>query len=220
MKKLIIFDIDKTLIKSSPSRKVAFSDGFKKVYGVDADYSTVSRHGMTDQQIIIEVLKRSGIDEKIIIAKLKECMDIMSKSYEKNNKKDEIILFDDVKKTLDALSKNGNILGLATGNLESIAWSKLKKAGINKYFSIGGFGSDDANKTNIAKIAIKKAEEKFNIKFEEIFLVGDSPQDITAGKGVNIKTIGVTTSIYNKEDLERAGADYVVPDLKRILEVI
>jgi phosphoglycolate phosphatase len=219
MSKLVLFDIDKTLIKSSSAWR--FSEAFKKVYGVDTNISIINHHGMTDQQIIIEVLKKNGIDEKIIVSKLKEYMTEMVDSYKKSGEKDEIILLGDVKESIDALIKKGDIvLGLVTGILESIAWAKLKKAGIDGYFSVGGFGSDDINRANLVRLAVKKAEDKFGIKFDTVFLVGDAPQDMKAGKEAGVKTAGVTTGIYTKKDLEKAGADYIMAGLKGLLGII
>ncbi len=193
MNKLILFDIDKTLIKSSSGHKVAFSEAFKKVYGIDTNIGIINHHGMTE----------------------------MVESYKKVSEKDEVILLNDVKETLDALRKKGDILfGLVTGNLEPIARSKLKKVKIDNYFLAGGFGSDDINRTNLVRLAVKRAENKFNVKFDIILLVGDAPLDMKAGKEVKIKTVGVTTGIYTKEELEKAGADYVIENLKGLLEIV
>ncbi len=168
MNTLVLFDIDKTLIKSSSGHKLSFSDAFKKVFSVDTNIDIINHHGMTDQQIIIEVLKKNGVDEESIKSKLKECIDAMVESYEKISGEDKVILLDDVKESLDELNEKSYILGLVTGNLEPIAWSKLKKAGIDGYFSVGGFGSDDINRANLVRLAIKRARDEFNIDFDII----------------------------------------------------
>ena len=221
MSKLVLFDIDKTLLKSSNGHRLAFAEAFKKVYRVNTNINVINHHGMTDQQIIIEVLKKNGIKEKEIKSKLKNCMAEMVEFYKKISGEDEVILLSDVRETLDALRKEGNILfGLVTGNLEPIAWGKLNKVGIDSYFIAGGFGSDDINRTNLIKLAVKRAEDKFSIQFNDIFLVGDTPSDIRAGKEAKVKTVGVATGIYTKGELKRAGADYVVTNLKGLLEII
>ena len=55
--KLALFDVDKTLIRVSKGHSTAFSIAFKIVYGIDAKIDEIDHHGMTDQQVIIEVLK-------------------------------------------------------------------------------------------------------------------------------------------------------------------
>jgi len=104
-------------------------------------------------------------------------------------------------------------LGLITGNLKEIAMAKLKLAGIEHYFSFGGFG-DNLNRDDTAREAIKNKED------DEIFLVGDTPLDILAGKEIGAKTIGITTGIYSAKELKDVGADIVVDNLKQLGEIL
>jgi phosphoglycolate phosphatase-like HAD superfamily hydrolase len=224
MNKLILFDIDRTLIFNSKAHHKAFSEAFKKVYGVDTSIEIINHHGMTDQQIIIEVLKKNGLRAKEIKPKIKECMKVMVDSFNEFIENEKIVSLDGIQNLLDALNKNGFLMGLVTGNLEDIARGKLKKAGINHYFKVGGFGSDDIKRVNLVKLAIKRAEKNFSFKSNNnVFLIGDAPQDMKAGKEARVKTIGVTTGIYSKEQLKNAGADFVVANLKdknKILKLI
>lgn len=215
MDKLVLFDMDQTLIESSKGHDTAFSEAFRKVYGVDTTIDIINHHGMTDQQIITEVLKKNGLDEKTIESKLEECMKVMIDSFNEIVNSDEIILLDGVQELLEELNRNNVLMGLITGNLEPIARGKLKKVGLNHYFKVGGFGNDDINRTNLVKLAIKRTEENLNFKFNNnVFLFGDTPQGMKAGKEVGIKTIGVTTGVYSKKQLKDAGADFVVVNLK------
>ena len=90
--------------------------------------------------------------------------------------------------------------------------------------NIGGFGNDDINRTNLVKLAIKRARNNFSFKSNNnVLLIGDAPQDMKAGKEAGIKTIGVTTGIYSREQLKDAGADFIVSSLKEknaILKII
>ncbi|MDO8503546.1 MAG: HAD family hydrolase [bacterium] len=213
MNKLVLFDIDRTLLIGDGSGHPRFSKAFKEVYGVDTDINVIDHHGMTDKQIIIEVLKKNGLDESIIKSKLESCADRTVDFFKENIGSQKIILLDGVEELLERLLKDGVFLGLVTGNLEPIARSKLEKVGISDYFKVGGFGSDDINRANLVKIAIKRAEENFNSKFD-VFLVGDTPRDILAGKEAQVRTIGVATGIHSLEQLENSGADFVLEDLK------
>lgn len=222
--KLILFDIDKTLISGSRSHRKAFSDAFKIVYEIDTTIDIINHHGMTDQQIIIEVLKKNGLSEEKIKPKLDYCIKTMINSFSKIIKDDEIVVLDGVCELLKELNQRNVLMGLVTGNLEPIARGKLEKASLNHYFKIGGFGSDDINRSNLVRLAIKRAKENFNFKSNNnIFLFGDAPQDMKAGKEAGIKTIGVTTGIYSREQLENAGADFIFENLKdtnQILKII
>jgi len=224
MNKLVLFDIDKTLISGNRSHIAAFSEAFKRVYGLDADIAIINHHGMTDQQIIIEVLKKKGLGESEIKSKLENCMKAMVESFNEIISSDEIIILAGVRELLRKLDENNILMGLVTGNLELIARGKLKKVGLNNYFKIGGFGSDDKNRTNLVNLAIKRAEENAGFTFNNnVFLFGDTPRDIEAAQEAGVKTIGVATGIYSEEQLKDAGADFVLgnlKDAKKVLEII
>ena len=213
--KLVLFDIDKTLLKGTRGHHLAFSDAFKKVYGVNTDIDIIEHDGMTDQQIIIEVLKKNDIAETVIKSKMTECMALMVDYFSNVIKDEKIIILDGVPELLEELKRNNILLGLVTGNLEAIARAKLIKIGLNHFFKFGGFGSDDVDRSNLVKLAIKRAENNFNFNFDNnVFLAGDTAKDMEAGRKAQVKNIGVATGKYSREQLEAAGADFTVPNLK------
>lgn len=215
MNKLTLFDIDGTLIKGTKGHKAAFSKAFKKVYGVDTSINIINTYGMTDQQIMIDVLKKKGLKESDIKPKLKECMKVSVDYFSKIVDSEEIAVLDGVRELLEELHKRNVLMGLVTGNLEPIAKGKLKRVGLDHYFKLGGFGSDDINRTNLVRIAIKRANDNFGFELDDnVFILGDTPKDIKAGKEAGVKTIGVATTIYSKEQLKHAGADFVLDNLK------
>jgi len=222
--KLILFDIDHTLINGAEGHRLAFHEGFRIVYGVETTIDIIDYLGMTDKEIIYEVLKIHGFDEKIIASKLQECMDIMVDVFNRVASNYLIKVLGGVKELLNELNTHHVLVGLATGNIEPIAWKKMQIVRLDSYFSLGGFGSDDRKRSNIIRLAIKRAEEKFNFKFNNnVYIFGDTPRDIYAGKEAHIKTIGVATGRFTEEQLIKAGADFVFQDLKdtaRVLKVV
>ncbi len=83
MSKLFLFDIDNTLIRSKHSHSASFSFCFEKIYNIQADISIINHSGMTDMEIIAEVLRKKGLKNNIIFEKIKLCMDCMYKYFEK-----------------------------------------------------------------------------------------------------------------------------------------
>ena len=221
MRKLVLFDIDKTLIRSSKAHLRAFSEAFKKVYGVNTGIDIVEHHGMTDQQTIIEVLEKRGLDDETIHSKLEKCMKVMVDSFNKVIDSDDVDVLSGARQLLEKLGKHNILMGLVTGNLEPIALGKLKKVKLDSYFKIGGFGNESMNRTNLVKLAIEKAKKKFDLRIDNnVFLFGDTPRDMIAGKEAGIRTIGVTTGVYSKLQLENAGADFVLKSLEDTNEVL
>ena len=222
MNRLVLFDVDRTLIGRSQCHHDAFSYAFKKVYDVDVDIRIINYGGMTDPDIAIHVLRKIGLNEDEIISKLDQCMDTIVDYFQKNVNKDKIPILPGVNDLLELLMNNGTLLGLVTGNLEPIAWGKLKSINIDHYFKLGGFGSDNINRTELVKIAVKKAIDNFNFN-GTTFVIGDTPRDIKAGFEANAKTIGIATGTYSVKELEDYGADFVFEDLENkeeILEVL
>lgn len=219
MDKLVLFDIDKTLIKSAKEHHNAFSVAFKNVFGLDVDIDIIEHAGMTDWQIITEVLKQKGVAEEEIKSKISQCMEEIVKYFKEAVKDAKVEILPGVKNLLPKLKKNNVLIGLVTGNLEQVARAKLAKIGLDDYFKVGGFGSDDIDRTNLVKIAVKKAQEEFNFK-GDIFLVGDAPRDMYAGKAAGVKNIGVATGKFSIDELRSAGADFAIPNLENTEEIL
>jgi len=223
MQKLILFDIDGTLLKGSTSslHSRAFNEAIKKVFGIDCDIHTINPAGKTDQQIIIEVLISKEIREESVREKIKEVMKEMIAIFESNVGTEEIVIAEGVKDLLEELSKNNMLIGLLTGNLEPIAMAKMKKVGLDSYFKLGGFGSDDEVRANLIKIAINRAKDKFGFEYDNnVFVIGDTPLDIKAGKEAGIRTIGIAAGKYSVEELRKENPDFIFDNLSHKEELL
>lgn len=221
--KLALFDIDGTLMKGSKLKdEIALPQAIEKTYGLKVDIDVINRHGMTDPLIIIEVLKKHGLDESAILPKLEECEKTLAGIFAENIKNDELGVFPGVDESLGQLESHGVLLGLVTGNLEPIARLEMERIGLNRYFRLGGFGSDSGNRTELVRLAIKRAKESFGF-YGDVFLFGDTPKDIKAGLEAKVNTVGVATEIYSMEELKEAGADFVLENLRnpaKVLEIV
>jgi phosphoglycolate phosphatase-like HAD superfamily hydrolase len=216
MNPLVLFDIDKTLIDRSECHHQAFIHAFWKVYGVDTSVEVISYHGKTDPQIMHEVLLAEGLTENDICPFKNDFLNSMSKYFVANVKYDKIKVMDGAVALLKALENRKVLLGLITGNIETIAYSKLNHVDLGHYFKLGGFGSDSYYRPNLVLKAIKRAENDFGFvrNKNNVFVVGDTPLDVAAGLKAGILTIGVASGEYSKDDLKNSGANFVLDDLK------
>lgn len=222
MNKLVLFDIDKTLIGGAVKHRETFKLAFKQVYGVDAGLDTINTYGMTDREALIEILKVKGLSENQIFEKMHEAVRIITENYKDLDDKG-IHALPGTKELLKTL-RGKVILGLVTGNMKAVAYGKLKYVGFDKYFKFGGFGDDALDRADLLRIAIRRAVKKYNFKFNNnVYHFGDTPRDVEIGTQKGITSIGVATGIYSKEELKKAGADYVLDNLKntkKVLEII
>lgn len=221
MNKLILFDIDGTLVTGKTGHKQAFINGFKEVFDLETELDWDSVQGMTDQQVITTILLRHGFQEEEIKRKMPACLVVMEKSFQKSILTSEVKILDGVVELLSNLKANNHILGLVTGNLIAIAKAKLGKVGLWEFFDVGGFGSDDFYRVNLVKLAIQRAGEKHNFVWDKnVILFGDTPLDIKAGQEVGVATIGVTTGVHARKDLENIGASAVVDSFENVNDVL
>ena len=109
------------------------------------------------------------------------------------------------------------MLGLATGNMEVGARIKLERGGLNPYFSFGGFGSDSESRAALVRKGAEAAARKCGsaIQAGDVFVIGDTPRDIEAGKDAGFRTVGVGTGSYSPDQLLESGATFAIADFQQ-----
>ena len=214
MKGTLLFDIDNTLLKGSKSHRQAFKEGFTQVFGIHGDVEAINPHGKTDRQIIMEVLSKNGVDGETADKKLDECMGVMTRVFIELVKHEQLIVLNGVAELLGLLKSYPLLIGLVTGNLEPIAWEKLQRTGLIKYFLFGGFGSDHRVRSRLVAIAIERAQALcIKAVSYPVFLIGDTPRDILAGREAGVHTVAVATGAFTQDELQRHEPDIVLPGL-------
>jgi phosphoglycolate phosphatase-like HAD superfamily hydrolase len=116
---------------------------------------------------------------------------------------------------LDRLVGEGRLVGLITGNTEPAAHIKLARGNLNGYFAFGGYGSDADERVDVCRKALDRAQVAANGALDRStsIAVGDTPRDVEAGHGAEIKVVGVATGTYSVPQLREAGADWAVATL-------
>jgi len=211
--RLILFDIDGTLIDSGGAGTRSLDLALKELFSIDKAFEGISMAGKTDTQIIREGLSKhripeDGSVENVIRSYLKHLKN------EINNKRKHVK--PGIYETLDKLMPLQDTgLGLLTGNLEQGARIKLRPFGLNEYFPSGAFGSDDEDRNNLLPIAVNRFEGLSRVKIEihDCVIVGDTPRDVECAHIYGAICIAVATGPYAADDLIKAGADYVLEDL-------
>jgi phosphoglycolate phosphatase len=119
-------------------------------------------------------------------------------------------VFPGVHELLGGLVAAGHLLGLTTGNIEAAAHIKIARAGLNRYFAFGGYGSDSPHRGELTKIAIQRAATILKAQPEQAYVVGDTPRDIEAAHYAGAVAVGVATGHYTVEQLRDAGAEFAL----------
>jgi len=214
-RKLVLFDVDGTLITRCRVHEESFSVAFRKVLGIELGEKDTGSAGQTDRKIVTELMRKKGLDEKTIRSGVGHVFAAMSKHVEGNIKKDNSFHeIPHVMELLVELEKRGDILGLVTGNVEKIARLKLQKLGLLDFFEVGAFGNTSEKRSDLAMKAIKGAERKFKTKIDkkDVFVIGDTPRDIESGKETGVRTIAMATGPFTLFELKKHNPDYAFAD--------
>jgi len=209
MCKLLIWDIDGTLLHCGGSGKNALEKTFEERYSISKAFEAVQMAGKMDKNILEEALEKNNLSNEDVHEIISHYGVNLRKELESNK---EFKLLQNIKINLHKLSKDNRIYNvIATGNSEVGGILKLKKAGLDEYFSLGSFGNNFTKRRILVKNAINIARFSYDVDFkkENIYMIGDTPDDILAGKENGIKTIGVATGGYSKEKLAINKPDYL-----------
>lgn len=213
--KLILFDIDGTLLDSGGAGTRSLDYAFRELFSLDNAFREINMAGKTDLQIINECLAKHGLEpdngtvDGVIASYLKHL------SIEINNNGKH--LKPGIREALSVLCSMSTrcALGLLTGNIEQGARIKLDPFDLNGYFPSGAFGSDDEDRNKLLPFALRRFEELCGKKIDprDCVVVGDTPRDVYCAKPYGAACIGVATGHYRAEALISAGADAVFNDL-------
>jgi phosphoglycolate phosphatase-like HAD superfamily hydrolase len=209
---LFLFDIDGTLIHSGGAGIAALEDAFQEVLRLPRAMAGVICDGMTDPAIVRGVLAPHRLDSELNIRKvLQRYTQSLARRVRESTR---FRILPRVVEALDFLSRRPDLrLGLATGNLEAGAWTKLKLAGLDRFFDFGGFGSDAEERSELVRRAIERGRQRSGDPRAAAVVIGDTPRDIQAAHQAGARALGVASGRYDVTALSAAGADWTLPDL-------
>lgn len=221
MTRLVLFDIDGTILSSDGAAARAFRTALETVFGTSGPLKGYSFAGRTDPQIARDLLTMGGLSEERIATGLDEVWDLYTGLLVEEFRSVRATVYPGVAELIDRLERASDlaVLGLLTGNLAEGARLKLESAGIGfDRFRIGAFGSDHHDRRELPAIAIDRAERALGHRFtgKSVVIVGDTPHDISCGEHLGVRTIAVATGSYSADDLARCGPDVVFEDLSDI----
>ncbi len=221
--KLIIFDIDGTLMLSGPVIRQIFGAAFGKACGKPAVLDGIPFAGKTDRGIFRMVLSISGVEgdfEAMFSSFVKEFLRELRQVYPRARGPH---LMPGIRDLLDSLEeRDGVALALGTGNIQESASIKIGRFDLMKYFPVGGFGDRCETRAEVFREAIRKAGEQYHWDESpgKTWVVGDTPADIQAARECGIRVLAVATGPHSVEELERLSPDAVLPDLRNTAEVV
>jgi phosphoglycolate phosphatase len=208
----VLFDIDGTLISTGGAGAIAWRCAFEELHGTPLDIREVTESGMTDPEVgqvaLRNILGRDP-DPRELAAAIGHYLRHLSSVVDEAA---EYRVMPGIEELLERLVDGGHLLGLTTGNVEAAAHIKLARAGLNRFFSFGGYGSDSKERAELTRCALRRGElvSGGTLSADVSISVGDTPRDVAAGHGAGIEVIGVATGNFTVEQLRAAGADHAL----------
>jgi phosphoglycolate phosphatase-like HAD superfamily hydrolase len=215
--KLVLFDIDGTILWSDGAGRRAMTAALTHVFG-SAGPTDYRYDGKTDPQIVRDLMRLEGHAEEVIDERMAPIIEHYLLGLERELAEGlHTHLFEGVPELLDALeARDDMVLGLLTGNLRAGAALKLRSAGIDMArFRIGAFGSDHHHRPELPAIAQRRAREELGLEIPgtAMVVIGDTPADIECGRAIGARAVGVATGRYTVEELASHAPMAVFPTL-------
>lgn len=213
---MVLFDIDGTLLRrSGPHHRQVLEDAVRLVTGWEVSVDGIPVQGMLDNSILIEMMERAGVASELIRRRLPAIVEKAQNLYVRRCPDLRSKLCPGVRAVLARLRRRGVPMGLVTGNLTRIGWTKMRRAGLDACFDFGAFGEQASSRAELARRAIREARRTGRIgAFSSITLVGDHPNDILAARANGIRAIAVATGLSPPGELATHHPDFLLADLR------
>lgn len=218
MRRLLLFDVDGTLVHVDGAGREALRTAMTAVYGVTGPVDSFDFHGRTDPEIVRGLLRAAGLEDAAIDRGLDPLWERYFEGLDRElgSRRERLRTCPGVPALLELLKADGRFLsGLVTGNVEGGARRKLRACGLDGAFPFGAYGSDSERRSDLPPLAVRRARERTGREFrsEEVWVIGDTPLDIACARASGMRAVAVATGRHDPEALAAHGPDALFPDL-------
>lgn len=215
---LILWDIDHTLVSIHGVSREIYARAFGQVTGRQMEH-LADMTGRTERAIITETLTLNGVDPDTSFDAFYIALGDAARYLEGAMRTNGEVL-PGTAEAIALFADEGYVQSVVTGNIRSIAVTKLEAFGLHNHidFEVGGYGDDGSDRAELVRLAIERTEAKYNhgFKAEYAIVIGDTPHDIRGALDNGVLAVGVATGSSYIDELVAAGADIVLPDLRDI----
>ncbi|HET9766093.1 MAG TPA: HAD family hydrolase [Thermoanaerobaculia bacterium] len=219
--RLLLFDIDGTLLRCGPQVRVLFAEALHEVFGTAGDLDRYDFSGKTDPLIVRELMTGAGVSHDEVRARMPLMRDAYAGRIEERLGAVEVI--PGAAEALAALAGRRDVaVGLLTGNWRRGAGAKLRRGGLEGRFAFGAYGDDGEDRACLPPLAIERARAATGYPFTaaDALIIGDSVEDVRCALACDVPLLAVASGWTTPERLRAAGATEVVTRLDAALERI
>jgi phosphoglycolate phosphatase-like HAD superfamily hydrolase len=226
LSRLVLFDVDGTLLWPDGAGRASMKAALESVYGTAGPIESHAFGGRTDRDTVYTLLHGAGLPDTLIW----ERFDQFAVSMEAELKRRLALKLHDIRPCpgaqhlVSVLADRKDVLvGLVTGNLEPIAFLKLRAAGFDtSLFQVGAYGTESFDRAGLPPLAVERAARITGVTFrgKQIVIVGDTPADVTCGLSLGARSIAVGTGWCERAELEAVSPDFYFQDLSDVEAVL
>ena len=215
--KIVLFDVDGTLLWTDGAGRRAIHRALRDVLGIEHPAASFRFDGRTDPEIVRLLAAAAGREHGpgVVGDVLARYVTLLDDELSRPGHKTTV--YPGIFELVAALERRPDcVVGLLTGNVAEGARLKLRSGGLDiARFRVGAFGSDHEERSELPPIAQRRARETLGVDVEgkDVVIIGDTPADVTCGRAIGARSIGVATGSYAVDDLLAAGADAAFADL-------
>lgn len=213
--KLVLFDIDGTMINTGGAALRAVNSVFLTLYGVPDAIDGIRAAGRTDPAILMDIFRKHlGRDYEPPEAARVFGLYIEQLTAQIDAAGGYLVLPGIPELLRELAARSGLALGIATGNIERGARVKMGPSGLMGFFGFGGYGSDSEDRDVVVAMAIERGRALMPAgeTLEEVFVIGDTHLDILSARASGARTVAVATGIETAAELEAHGPDHLFED--------
>jgi phosphoglycolate phosphatase len=218
--RLVLFDIDGTILTARGAGRRALAAALIQVYGTAGDIERYDLRGRTDPRIVFDLMEATGLARPAVHERLGDCFEAYARGLaaEVGDGSGVVTLpgIADLVRRLHGAPEA--LVGLLTGNIEAGARIKLEPTGLSPYFRLGAYGSDHVDRKQLPSLAARRAQALTGQIFapDKVVVIGDTPHDIECARHFGAVAVAVATGMYPREALEAERPDLLFDDFSDV----
>lgn len=220
MRRLLLFDIDGTLVDTDGAGREALRRALREVFGETGPIDSFDFHGRTDPGIVRGLMRAAGRPREEVAASLRSVwsvyLEALGEELERRRRAGRVTPYPGVLELLERTARDDRFaLALVTGNLAAGAWKKLDAAELAHHFAFGAFGSDSARREELPPLALRRAGRQLGREYApgQAVVIGDTPEDVRCARAAGTRAVTVATGRHGREELVEHRPDHAFEDL-------
>lgn len=222
--KLVLFDVDGTLLSAAGAGRRALERALRETFGTAGPIERYDFRGSTDAQIVRDLLEAAGVEAAEIDRRQAELFACYAAHLAAEvGAGERVTLYPGVGALVEALDRTpGCVVGLLTGNIEDGARIKLRPTGLWPRFRLGAYGSDHHDRRELPAVAAGRAHALTGRRFAgpDTVIIGDTPRDIDCARAFGAQAVAVATGTHSVPELRGHAPDHVFADLADTTRVL